>query len=134
MPKDDRVSNSDNWTQSGLVDTCVLRGVHHYSVPHAISEVRANVSPAVAASVEEKVSELIRSYPHLAAFLKSHSRGANARIRDLAISSKERDQLLYQIIAARRQQLLASGRTEGILLSVRGSRFRIGVHGLRRKR
>jgi hypothetical protein len=110
-----------------------LRGVYHDKVLPDLSEDHARQSPVVAASVEEKVSDLIRSFPHLAAFLKTHSNDESARIRDLAISTKERNQLLYQLIAARRQQLLTSGRTEGRSRSAHGSRLRPGSYGPRCK-
>jgi hypothetical protein len=133
MLKERRLSNSGSWIQSRFVDTTVLRGASHYSVLRDPSEDNARDSPVVAASVEEKVSDLIRSFPHLEAFLKSHSNDENARIRDLTISPRERNQLLYQLIAARRQQLLTSGRTEGRSLSARGSWLRRGSSGPRRK-
>ena len=133
MLKDGRVSNSASWMQIGLVDTRVLRGVYHDKVLPDLSEDHARQSPVVSASVEEKVSDLIRSFPHLEAFLKSHSNDQNARIQDLAISTRERNQLLYQLIAARRQQLLTSGRTEGRSLTAHGSRLRPGSYGPRCK-
>ncbi len=131
MLKERRLSNPGSWIRSRLVDTRVLRGASHFSVLRDPSEDHARHSPVVAASVEEKVSDLIRSFPHLEAFLKSHSNDQNARIQDLAISTRERNQLLYQLIAARRQQLLTSGRTEGRSLTARGSRLRPGSYGPR---
>ena len=119
------VSNSSDWMESGAVDISGLRSAYSYSIPHTTGEVHAHVSPVIAASVEEKVADLVRSYPHLEAFLKSHARDTDTRIRDLAISDKERDQLLFQIIAARRQQAANSG-------TMSGSRF--SSHGPRRKR
>ena len=133
MLKECRLSNSGSWIRSGLVDTTVLRGAYHYNILPNRSKDHARESTVVAASVEEKVSDLIRSFPHLAAFLKSHSNDESARIRDLAISTKERNQLLYQLIAARRQQLLTSGRTEGRSRSAHGSRLRPGSYGPRPK-
>jgi hypothetical protein len=126
MLKERRLSNSAGSIQSGFVDPTVWRGASHYSVLRDPSEDNAPDSPVVAASAEEKVSDLIRSFPYLKAFLKSHSNGQNARIRDLAISTRERNHLLCQLIAARRQQLLTSGRTEGRPLSARSSRLRPG--------
>ncbi len=102
MLNERRLSNSDCWIRSRLVDTTILRGAYHYNSLQVLREDHARQSPVVAASVEEKVSDLIRSFPHLEAFLKSHSSHENARIRDLAISTKERNQLLYQLIATRR--------------------------------
>ena len=134
MLEDGRMSDFGNWMQTEFVDTSVSRDPYRYSVPRAMSEVRTNVSPVVAVSVEEKVSNLIQSFPHLEAFLKSHSKDANARIRDLAISSQERDQLLYQIIGARRQQLPTSGKTGRSRLSARGSQFRSRLYQPRRRR
>jgi len=133
MLKERRFPNSGSWIRSRLVDATVLRGAHHYSGRPDLSEDHARQSPVVSASVQEKVSDLIRSFPHLEAFLKSHSHGRNARIRDLAISTRERNQLLCQLIAARRQQLLTSGRTEGRSSSARGSRPRAGSSGPRCK-
>jgi hypothetical protein len=90
--------------------------------------------PGVAVSVEEKVSDLIQSYPHLKVLLKSHSRDGNARLRDLAISSQERDQLLLQIIAARRQQQRASGATVPARLTARSLQPPLRIHPSRRKK
>jgi len=104
-----------------------------YSVPRAMGENRTNVSPVVAVSIEEKVSDLIRAYPHLEPYLKSHSNDPNARIRDLAITGYERDQLLYQIIAARRQQVQALGQTVPPA-APRASSFRPRFHRPRRSR
>ncbi len=119
MPKDGRASKSASWKESRLVDTTVMRGIYHDSVLRDASEDHASESRVVAASVEEKVSDLIRSFPHLEAFLKCRSNNRNARIRDLAISTRERNQLLYQLIAARRQQLFTSGKTERRSLTAR---------------
>lgn len=123
-----------DWTQSAVVDTCVLRRACHYSVPQTVSEDHEGESPVIAVSVEEKVSDLIRSYPHWGAFLKSHSKDANARIRDLEISTEERNHLLYEIIAARRQQLLASRSTGHTSFSAFGARLRPGSYDPGRKR
>jgi len=134
MLEEGAVSNFSGSIQVGLVDTKVTRDPHHYSVPRAASEVSPNVSPGIAVSVEEKVSDLIRSYPHLEAFLRSHSKDANARIRDLAISGQERDQLLYQIIAARRQQLPTFGTTGRRSQSAGSWQSRARSYRSRRKR
>ena len=134
MLEEGAVSNFSGSIQVGLVDTKVTRGTYHYSIPSAASEVSSNVLPGIAVSVEEKVSDLIQSYPHLEAFLKSHSKDTNARIRDLAISSQERDQLLYQIIAARRQQPPAFGTTGRASQSARSWQFGTRSYGPRRKR
>ena len=66
MPEEGAVSNFSGSIQVGLVDTKVTRGTYHYSIPSAASEVSSNVLPGIAVSVEEKVSDLIQSYPHLA--------------------------------------------------------------------
>ena len=134
MVEEGAVSNFGGWLRVGLVDTKVTRNTYHYSVPRATSEVGPKVSPGIAVSVEEKVSDLIQSYPHLEAFLRSHSKDMNARIRDLAISSQERDQLLYQIIAARRQQLPAFGATRRGLQSAPSGQFGTRTYRSRRKR
>jgi len=134
MPEEGAVSNFSGSIQVGLVDTKVTRGTYHYSIPSAASEVSSNVLPGIAVSVEEKVSDLIQSYPHLEAFLKSHSKDTNSRIRDLAISSQERDQLLYQIIAARRQQLPVFGTTGRRSQSAPSSQFRARAYRPQRKR
>ena len=134
MVEEGAVANFGGWVQVGLVDTRVTRNPYHYSVPRATSEASPSVSPGIAVSVEEKVSDLIQSYPHLEAFLKSHSKDANARIRDLAISSQERDQLLYQIIAARRQQLPAFGATGRASQSARSWQFGTRSYRPQRKR
>ena len=133
MLEEGAVSNFSGSIQVGLVDTKVTRDTYHYSVPRAASEVGPKVSPGIAVSVEEKVSDLIQSYPHLEAFLKSHSKDPNARIRDLAISSQERDQLLYQIIAARRQQLPAFGMTGRRSQVATSSQFRARSYRPRQK-
>jgi len=133
MLEEGAVSNFGGW-RVGVVDTKVTRDPYHYSVPRAANEVIPNVSPGISVSVEEKVSELIQSYPHLEAFLRSHSKDANARIRDLAISSQERDRLLYQIIAARRQQLPAFGTTVRRSQSALSSQLRARSYQPRRKR
>jgi len=134
MLEEGAASNFGGWLRVGLVDTKVTRDPYHYSVPRVASEVSTNVSPGISVSVEEKVSDLIQSYPHLEAFLRSHSKDANARIRDLAISSQERDQLLYQIIAARRQQLPVFGTTGRRSQSAPSSQFRARAYRPQRKR
>jgi hypothetical protein len=123
MLEEGRMSDFGNWMQTELADTGVSPNPHRYSVPHAMSDGQRNVSPGVGVSVEEKVSDLIQSLPHLEALLKSHSKNANDRIRDLAISSRERDQLLYQIIAARRQQVPAASTPAPSRPSPRGLQF-----------
>lgn len=133
MSRNGREPESGSWMQSGLVDTTVLRDAFHYSVLQDVSSEQAGKLPVVAASVEEKVADLIRAYPHLEAYLKTHATKANARIRDLAISTRERNHLLYQIIAARRQQLMSSGTKEGPPPSARGSQARAGSYRPPRK-
>ena len=135
MLKDGEMSDSSDWMGSGPIDISGFTDdAYPYSIPHAAGKAHAHVSPVVAVSVEEKVSDLIQSYPHLEAFLKSHAKDANARIRDLAISDKERHQLLVQIIGVRRQQVVESVKTRQISISGHGSRFRFGSDGPRRKR
>jgi ribosomal protein S15P/S13E len=128
------MSDDASWMQPEHVDTSVSRSAYRYSVPHAVSDGRSNVSPGVAVSIEEKVSDLIESYPHLKTLLKSHSKDGDARLRDLAMSSQERDQLLLQIIAARRQQQRASGATGPGLQTARGPQVRLGIQHHRRKK
>jgi hypothetical protein len=128
------MSDDASWMQPEHIDTSVSRSAYRYSVPHAVSDGRSNVSPGVAVSIEEKVSDLIQSYPRLKTLLKSHSKDGDARLRDLAISSQERDQLLLQIIAARRQQQLASGATGPAPQTVRGSQLRVAIHQHRRRK
>ena len=123
-----------SWVQSDYTGHGISRGAYRYSVPRAASEGRSNVSPGVAVSIEEKVADLIESYPYLKAVLKSHSKDENARLRDLAISSQERDQLLLQIIAARRQQQLASGASGPASRTARGAQPRIAFHQPRRRK
>ena len=134
MLTDDEVSNSSVWIGSGPNDIIGFQNAYPYGIPRALGKADARVSPVIAVSVEEKVSDLIRSYPHLEAFLKPRAKGENARIRDLAISDKERDHLLVQIIGVRRQQAVASNRTKQISVSGHGSRMRSGSGGPRRKR
>jgi len=107
---------------------------NRYAVPRASGEASKKVSPVVAVSIEEKVADLIQTYPHLQAFLKSHAKDPNARIRDLTISSQERDQLLYQIMAARRQQVPASGNTGRTSPSGNGLQFRPPSYQARRRK
>jgi ribosomal protein S15P/S13E len=123
-----------SWMQLDYIDTTISRSAYRYSVPRAMSEARSNVSPGVAVSIEEKVSDLIQSYPHLKTLLKSHSKDGTARLRDLAISSQERDQLLLQIIAARRQQQLASGASGPASETARGAQLRARIHQTRRRK
>jgi len=123
-----------SWMQSDYIDTSLSRGAYRYSVPRAMSEGRSNVSPGVAVSIEEKVRDLIQSYPHLKDSLKSHSKDGNARLRDLEISSQERDQLLLEIIAARRQQQLASGASGPGSQTARGAQLRARIHQARRRK
>jgi hypothetical protein len=122
------------WMQPEYVETSVSRSPYRYSVPHAVSDSRSNVSPGVAVSIEEKVSDLIRSYPHLKSLLNSHSRDGETRLRDLAISSQERDRLLLQIISARRQQQLATGATGPAPLMARGTQLRVAIQQHRRRK
>jgi len=128
------VSDSGIWMQTAFIDAGVSRNPCRYSVPRDMGEAHSNISPGIAVSVEEKVSDLIQSYPHLEPFLKSHSQDGNARIRDLAISSKERDQLLFQIIAARRQQLLTAGTARPASQAAHGPRLRTRPHTPRRRK
>jgi len=120
--------------QSGYIDTSNSRGAYRYSVPRATGEGRSTVSPGIAVSIEEKVSDLVQSYPHLKPLLKSHSKDGNARLRDLAISSQDRDQLLFEIIAARRQQHLASGATGPAPQTARGLQPRARIQQTRRSK
>lgn len=134
MSKDDKKSNSGNWNLSAFVETSILRGFDHYDVPRAVNEDNSRISPVISVSVEEKVSDVVRSYPHLKAFVKSRTKGPDSRIRDLEISTKERNQLLCQIIAARRQEMLTSTRTGQTQPFVCGSRLRPECCGPLRKR
>ena len=128
------MQDDGSWMQPEYIDTSASRNAYRYSVPHAVSDGRSHVSAGVAVSIEEKVSDLIQSYPHLKTLLKSHSKDGDARLRDLAISSQERDQLLLQIIAARRQQQLVSGATGPAPQTARGPQLRVGIQHHRRKK
>ncbi len=123
-----------SWMQSDYMGTSTSGGAYRYSVPRAMGEGRSNVTPGVAVSIEEKVSDLIECYPHLKALLKFHSKDGNARLRDLEISSQERDQLLLQIIAARRQQQLASGASGPASKPARGAQLHARFHQPRRRK
>jgi hypothetical protein len=105
MPEDGAVPRFGRWMERGIVNVDAGGGLFQYAVPHARSEdLPPRPSPVVGVSVEERLTDLIQSYPHLAAFLRSHAKEPDARIRDLAISNQEREQLLFEIMAARRQQ------------------------------
>jgi len=134
MLEDSRGSDIGSWIPTEFVDASVSRAPNRYSVPCDMGDICPKASPVIAVSIEEKVADLIQTYPHLEAFLKSHSKDPNARIRDLAISGQERDQLLYQIIAARRQQVPTSGNTGRTSASVDGSQFRARFYRPRRRR
>jgi len=128
------MQDEGGWISSDYVDTSASRGASRYSVPRVMSEARSNVLPGVAVSIDEKVSDLIESYPHLKALLKSPSKTGSARLRDLEISSRERDHLLLQIIAARRQQQLASGASGPASRLARGAQLRARMHQPRRRK
>ena len=134
MAEDGRGLDFGSWISTGFADASVLRAPNRYSVPRDMGEVARKTSPVVAVSIEEKVADLIQTYPHLEAFLKSHAKDPNARIRDLAISSQERDQLLYQIMAARRQQVPASGNIGRSSPPANGSQFRARYDHPRRRK
>lgn len=105
MREDGTVARFGSWMERGIVNLDAGGGLFQYAVPHAPSEdLPPRPSPVVGVSVDERLSDLIQSYPHLAAFLRSHATEPEARIRDLAISNQEKEQLLFQIMAARRQQ------------------------------
>lgn len=128
------MQDDGSWLQPEYMDTSASRNAYRYSVPHAASDGRSNVSAGVAVSIEEKVSDLIQSFPHLKTLLKSHSKDGDARLRDLAISSQERDQLLLRIIAARRQQQLASGAAGPAPQTARGPQLHAGIQHHRRRK
>ena len=109
---DDILWDSSSWIPNTLLDAPVFRGNYHHCVSQTVCEDQARDSTVIAASVEEKVSDLIRSYPDLKVFLKSCPKDPDARIRDLTISTSDRDQLLHEIIAARRQEPHTSARPE----------------------
>jgi ribosomal protein S15P/S13E len=134
MREDSRSLDFGSFIPTGFVDASVLRAPNRYSVPRDMGDGHTKPSPVVAVSIEEKVADLIRAYPHLEAFLKSHSKDPNARIRDLEISSQERDQLLYQIMAARRQQVPPSGNAGQTSLSANGPEFRSRFYQPRRRK
>jgi hypothetical protein len=134
MLKDEEVSHSSDWVGSGRIAISGFRDGYPYSIPRAAGKADTYVSPVIAASVEEKVSDLIQSYPHLEASLKYHAMDTNTRIRDLAISDQEREQLLVQVIAMRRQQAAVASDTRRVTISAHGSRARFGSERPRRKR
>ena len=130
---DDILWNSGSWIPNALVDAPVSRCYHRHNIPQADRKDQDGESTVITASVEEKVSELLLNFPQLRAFLKSPPKDPNARVRDLTISTSERDQLLHQIIAARREALFASGRSEGGSISPLHPRKHLTFphHGLR---
>jgi hypothetical protein len=134
MQEDSRGSDFGSWIPTEFADASVSRAPNRYSVPRDMGDVSTKASPVVAVSIEEKVADLMHTYPHLEGFLKSHSNDPNARIRDLAISSQERDQLLYQIIAARRQQVPTTANTGRTSPSASGSHLHVRVYQPRRRK
>ena len=124
---DDLLRDSGSWFSNTLVDAPVFGGKYHHSVSPAASEDQVRSSAVIVASVEEKVSDLVRTYPHLRSLLKSGSNNPDARIRDLTISTGERDQLLHEILAARRQELHTSANLGGRSMSPPRSRMRLAA-------
>ncbi len=86
------------------VDSSVLRSFHRYGVPREEAGLEGKNSAVIAVSLDDKISDLVGLCPQIRFFLHAQPRTRYQRLRDLPLTEREREHLLYQIIAAKRQR------------------------------
>ncbi len=91
------------WLPSVSIDSGILARMEGNGIPASGGAARGTHGRPICVSVYDEISSLVREFPALRDFFNHYRRNDEQRIKDLQISSAEKERLLYEILAMKKQ-------------------------------
>jgi hypothetical protein len=91
------------WLPSVSIDSGILARMEGTGIPASGGAARGTHGRPICVSVYDEISSLVREFPALGDVFNHYRRNHEKRIKDLQISSAEKERLLYGILAMKKQ-------------------------------
>ncbi|MBI4167168.1 MAG: hypothetical protein HY508_15690 [Acidobacteria bacterium] len=91
------------WLPSVFIDPGILARMHGTGIPASGGAARSPHGRPICVSVYDEIPSLVRQFPALGDVFNHYRRNHEKRIKDLQISSAEKERLLYGILAMKKQ-------------------------------
>ena len=91
------------WLPSVSIDSGILARMQGTGIPASGGAARGTHGRPICVSVYDEISSLVREFPALGDVFNHYRRKHEKRIKDLQISSAEKERLLYGILAMKKQ-------------------------------
>ena len=91
------------WLPSVFIDSGILARMEGTGIPASGGAARGTHGRPICVSVYDEISSLVREFPALGDVFNHYRRDDEKRIKDLPISSAEKERLLYEILAMKKQ-------------------------------
>ena len=91
------------WLPSVFIDSGILARMEGTGIPASGGAARGTHGRPICVSVYDEISSLVREFPALGDVFNHYRRNHEKRIKDLQISSAEKERLLYGILAMKKQ-------------------------------
>jgi len=91
------------WLPSVSIDSGILARMEGAGIPASGGAARGTHGRPICVSVYDEISSLVREFPALGDVFNHYRRNHEKRIKDLQISSAEKERLLYEILAMKKQ-------------------------------
>ena len=91
------------WLPSVSIDSGILARMEGTGIPASGGAARGTHGRPICVSVYDEISSLVREFPAFRDVFNHYRRSDEKRIKDLQISSAEKERLLYEILAMKKQ-------------------------------
>ena len=91
------------WLPSVSIDSGILARMEGTGIPASGGAARGTHGRPICVSVYDEISSLVREFQALGHVFNHYRRNHEKRIKDLQISSAEKERLLYEILAMKKQ-------------------------------
>ena len=106
IPNDDQAQGEKEgkeWLPSVSIDSGILARMQGTGIPASGGAARGTHGRPICISVYDEISSLLREFPALGDVFNHYRRKHEKLIKDLQISSAEKERLLYEILAMKKQ-------------------------------
>lgn len=91
------------WLPSVSIDSGILARMEGTGIPSSGGAARSTHGRPICVSVSDEISSLVREFPVRGDVFNHNRRNDEKRIKDLKIRSAEKERLLYEILAMKKQ-------------------------------
>ena len=91
------------WLRSVSIDSGILARMEGTGIPASGGAARGTHGRPICVSVYDEISSLVREFPALRDVFNHYRHNDEQHIKDLQISSAEKERLLYEILAMKKQ-------------------------------